>query len=108
MVGVWHFLFDGQYLTYLTVDVLQFLQLMFDIFDIKYEGYIKASFLLNIFWKREKMKKVWKNFESKKTKRKIERREKKSLVVFADATLLKDVEPLQAGLVSSFGKSRQT
>ena len=90
------------------VDVLQFLQLMFDIFDIKYEGYIKASFLLNIFWKREKMKKVWKNFESKKTKRKIERREKKSLVVFADATLLKDVEPLQAGLVSSFGKSRQT
>ena len=46
--------------------------------------------------------------KQKKTKRKIERREKKSLVVFADATLLKDVEPLQAGLVSSFGKSRQT
>ena len=81
---------------------------MFDIFDIKYEGYIKASFLLNMCWKQDKVKNVWNYLESKKTKRKIERREKKSLVVFADATLLIDVEPLQAGLVSSFGKSRQT
>ena len=95
-------------MTYLTVDVLQFLQLMFYIFDIKYEGYIKVSFLLNMCWKQDKVKNVWNYLESKKTKRKIERREKKSLVVFADATLLKDVEPLQAGLVSSFGKSRQT
>ena len=71
---------------------------------------MKREGISNAVQKREKVKegKETRSGQQKMAnfKDRVDRR--KDWLAFADHTLLRDVQPLQAGLVSSFGKSRQT